>query len=306
MSDWDNTVSVVDALLAIQDDIGAAQFSGEDDNLEDTYLTHPVNEEHVCQGMLPDDHADGGHIDEMLRHLLTTGGQNSTLNDAHDTSGSSEFLSNSVQFNQSPKKPVKGKRKRKQAPPEPSACIYCQKVFARKTSLYEHVRAQHYKEDQYSPDFSCLQCDAVFKHKRSLNRHSKTIHGNMKYRCNECGKNFSSTSSLKVHTLTIHSKMVYRCGFCDKIFYSVSTVRIHEREMHPRILDSDCNATERRYHYRECIDETKDRNNDFPNVVHEIVCAWCPLKLKSSILYDSHVRAFHAEESQLDHVNVEI
>ena len=299
---WEESVSVVDALMASMTD----DLQQDDPQLPQDYsILSTIQEDHVCQGL----DGEEGHIDEMLRSLLATPGAGRTnLNQTHDTSRTNDLMSPDLDFMESPPKPpIRQKKKRVRTVPEPQVCRYCARVFARKSSLKEHIRSRHQAERtdaEEDLEFSCRHCDATFKHRRSLKRHLWNAHGNAKYECTNCWKNFSSASSLRVHVLTIHSKMVFRCGFCDKVFYASSTVRKHEQQMHPSEVGLDQSATERTYHYTECIDKTKLRDNTTPNVCQEIKCRWCSLVLTSGALYETHVKKYHAsypaENSDVD------
>uniref|UniRef100_A0A8C9FNX6 C2H2-type domain-containing protein n=1 Tax=Pavo cristatus TaxID=9049 RepID=A0A8C9FNX6_PAVCR len=92
-------------------------------------------------------------------------------------------------------------------------CPYCDRGYKRFTSLKEHIKYRHEKNED---NFSCSLCSYTFAYRTQLDRHM-TSHksgrdqrhvtqssGNRKFKCTECGKAFKYKHHLKEH-LRIHS-----------------------------------------------------------------------------------------------------
>ncbi|XP_069504175.1 zinc finger E-box-binding homeobox 1 isoform X2 [Ambystoma mexicanum] len=106
-------------------------------------------------------------------------------------------------------------------------CPYCDRGYKRFTSLKEHIKYRHEKNED---NFSCSMCSYTFAYRTQLERHM-TSHksgkdqrhvtqsgGNRKFKCTECGKAFKYKHHLKEH-LRIHSgEKPYECPNCKKRF----------------------------------------------------------------------------------------
>ncbi|KAI1884905.1 hypothetical protein AGOR_G00214710 [Albula goreensis] len=107
-------------------------------------------------------------------------------------------------------------------------CPYCDRGYKRLTSLKEHIKYRHEKNEE---NFTCPLCSYSFAHRTQLERHMATHKpgreqhqllsqgaGNRKFKCTECGKAFKYKHHLKEH-LRIHSgEKPYECPNCKKRF----------------------------------------------------------------------------------------
>uniref|UniRef100_A0A3Q3MJ56 Zinc finger E-box binding homeobox 2a n=1 Tax=Mastacembelus armatus TaxID=205130 RepID=A0A3Q3MJ56_9TELE len=107
-------------------------------------------------------------------------------------------------------------------------CPYCNRGYKRLTSLKEHIKYRHEKNEE---TFTCPLCADTFSHRSQLERHMTTHKptrdqplllnegaGNRKFKCSECGKAFKYKHHLKEH-LRIHSgEKPYECSNCKKRF----------------------------------------------------------------------------------------
>ncbi|XP_028846288.1 zinc finger E-box-binding homeobox 2a isoform X2 [Denticeps clupeoides] len=107
-------------------------------------------------------------------------------------------------------------------------CPYCDRGYKRLTSLKEHIKYRHEKNEE---SFPCPLCSETFAYRTQLERHM-VVHkpardqpqllnegaGNRKFKCTVCGKAFKYKHHLKEH-LRIHSgEKPYECSNCKKRF----------------------------------------------------------------------------------------
>ena len=108
-------------------------------------------------------------------------------------------------------------------------CQICDKVFAHKSSLKDHVQSAH-----QGIRFKCDTCEEDFTNPKNLTRHQKEVHKGDKYPCDECGREICSKSDLKNHMKSVHGgvKIRQKCLKCDKTFANEKWLGEHNRTTH--------------------------------------------------------------------------
>lgn len=107
-------------------------------------------------------------------------------------------------------------------------CKQCDKVFARKSSLCTHRKAQHSEIK-----FSCSQCDYQSNYQASLNMHFETKHnGREKLNCDQCNFQTFLKGNLKQHIEAKHEGIKYKCDFCDLEASLPGNLKRHIQLMH--------------------------------------------------------------------------
>ncbi|XP_071060578.1 zinc finger and SCAN domain-containing protein 31-like [Pseudochaenichthys georgianus] len=103
-------------------------------------------------------------------------------------------------------------------------CSVCTKSFARKRSIYRHMRI-HTGEKPHS----CSVCEKAFSQYIDLKRHM-TIHtGEKPFSCSVCKKAFSQRGSLKEHLRVHTGEKPHICSVCKKAFSRSGNLKTHMR-----------------------------------------------------------------------------
>ena len=89
-------------------------------------------------------------------------------------------------------------------------CEQCHKLFARQTSLTQHIQSNH-----EGVRYACNQCANQFTHMRSLRKHIRSKHEGVKYECDQCDYQASFKSTLTIHIQSKHEGVKYACAQCD-------------------------------------------------------------------------------------------
>ena len=68
--------------------------------------------------------------------------------------------------------------------------------------------------------FQCDACDKAYANRSNLDQHIKSVHiAEKKYRCDQCVMGFTTKQYLKRHIKTVHTtERPFPCGVCDQSF----------------------------------------------------------------------------------------
>ena len=109
-------------------------------------------------------------------------------------------------------------------------CQHCGKIFHKKFNLTSHL-LRHSSVSSFLCDVP--NCGKSFKRERTLMKHYQVFHEGRreKYLCGQCGQVFSSQSGFRTH-VALHGGQEYvkrnvKCNVCDKMFRCQSDLKTH-------------------------------------------------------------------------------
>jgi len=143
-------------------------------------------------------------------------------------------------------------------------CKICQKLFATKDGLKQHLRFVHKSEKKFScekcskkfttsykltwhirdvheksGDFACEFCGKRFFREYDKMLHERMHTGEKPFKCGDCGSAFHRKEVLKRHQQTAHSGIKYHCHLCKYVSKEKSNLRRHTKSVHKtNILES--------------------------------------------------------------------
>lgn len=111
-------------------------------------------------------------------------------------------------------------------------CLICNKTFARKTNLKNHIELVHEKLKRVA----CNVCGFKFGHIGDLRVHINIVHNKiLRFECGKCDRKCVSKNDLKKHVANVHEKpkeAVIDCGLCEEKFVSKAEAERHRRSVH--------------------------------------------------------------------------
>ena len=146
-------------------------------------------------------------------------------------------------------------------------CQTCEKKFASKKNLRQHVRHVHEKKKMHECDI----CNKKFALKTNLRQHVQHVHENQTlHECGICEKKFASKKNLHRHVRRIHEKQtIHECGICEKKFTLKENLRRHVRHVHEKQTIHECGICNKKFarkknkemHLRTCSQRFGAGNN---------------------------------------------
>ncbi|KAG8227091.1 hypothetical protein J437_LFUL007428 [Ladona fulva] len=102
-------------------------------------------------------------------------------------------------------------------------CRFCEKVFAKKISLYQHLQIHVIGKNV------CLQCGRIFPDHSEFQKHQDKHRLAKSWKCDECDEKFSRRQQYMMH-IQDHGK--YKCITCNKSFSARTKLAEHKRKGH--------------------------------------------------------------------------
>ncbi|CAH2217582.1 jg13512 [Pararge aegeria aegeria] len=124
---------------------------------------------------------------------------------------------------------------------KPFNCSVCDKNFSLKTGLKSHM-----KTHSTVKPFSCSHCDMKFARKCYLTVHTMTHTGEKPFDCKLCDMKFAMKASLLSHTRTHTGEKPYACNLCGMKFTHKSTLKCHMK-FHTGHKPYECHLCDMRF-----------------------------------------------------------
>ena len=86
----------------------------------------------------------------------------------------------------------------------------------------------------FGRQFACPQCQRSYATKHGLKEHVDTIHKKQyRYRCETCGKGFVGRCVYHDHIAAHTGVKRYTCSICDNLFTNKRALKAHVSHLHP-------------------------------------------------------------------------
>ena len=110
-----------------------------------------------------------------------------------------------------------------------STCIFCGSEFTDRHQLRHHVITMH-----SGRQFVCPQCQRSYAYKNGLNEHVKKMHNKVyRYQCETCDRGFTVRSRYYDHVVAHTGVKRYTCSICKMKFTNKYTLKAHVLRLHP-------------------------------------------------------------------------
>ncbi|XP_075167037.1 zinc finger protein 711-like [Haematobia irritans] len=206
-------------------------------------------------------------------------------------------------------------------------CEICNKAFARKHNLRDHMQV-HLSDSE--KQFPCEHCGKRYGNKRSLDGHIKCVHWQINalvcdicgekmrkrsilerhllqhqgaplptFSCEICGLKVSSEKGLRKHKSIQHpegGKRDYPCNLCPKISPTLTALKKHIRDKHTSGYDFKCSFCEKAYKRADALKEHEALHTGA--IIHR--CPYCPKTSNSASTMYNHRKHIHPIEYERD------
>ncbi|XP_013163325.1 PREDICTED: zinc finger and BTB domain-containing protein 41-like [Papilio xuthus] len=111
-------------------------------------------------------------------------------------------------------------------------CDHCNKRFADKTKLRDHIEDKHLHKV-----YNCHICNKATKNRVGLDQHIRYVHRDRPNNkmCHYCGKGFPTKVQLESHIRTHTGERPFICEYCPTTFSQKSNLYKHNRQVHLNI-----------------------------------------------------------------------
>ncbi|XP_045541169.1 zinc finger protein 181 [Papilio machaon] len=137
-------------------------------------------------------------------------------------------------------------------------CDHCNKRFADKTKLRDHIEDKHLHKV-----YNCHICNKATKNRVGLDQHIRYVHRDRPNNkmCHYCGKGFPTKVQLESHIRTHTGERPFICEYCPTTFSQKSNLYKHNRQVHLNI------KTKR---YNICKKRKEDKKDVYPSTEEKV------------------------------------
>ncbi|XP_055917670.1 transcription factor grauzone isoform X2 [Eupeodes corollae] len=179
--------------------------------------------------------------------------------------------------------------------------VCCNKKLFKRVLLVDHINK--HLDPEY---FKCQSCNKVFADKQCLKNHMLIIHQadeEKPFQCESCSKRFIKQYLLEQHQV-IHVPLEERkfpCDFCPKVFPSENTLNTHRKNTHLQENGRMCHICAKVIRGRAMFEKHQLEHNGVKQP--EIQCEKCGSWLKNKHSLQKHLRR-HNEEGKMYTCNI--
>nr|CAH8820126.1 unnamed protein product [Trichobilharzia regenti]CAH8820127.1 unnamed protein product [Trichobilharzia regenti] len=188
-----------------------------------------------------------------------------------------------------PKSPTEAKEKNQVGKsvvvPRRVFCRQCDKNFAKKSHLDEHIRVKH-----EGKAYECVTCHKKLQTHKGLKIHRK-LHEDIGMKCEECGERFIYKSDLDKHYRAIHTNLKYNCDYCEQTFSWKATLYEHKRSAHKGVY-FQCDECELSFVRNWNLEKHKREVHDG----EKFNCPQCDKMYSTKNFLNQHVQVHHKEK----------